>query len=63
MDKIKLKLEDIQVNGFEVLPAEAAGAGTVKGAEDGMLTENTRCEQYTCWNGSCGTGNPCRICP
>ena len=62
MDKIKLKLEDIQVNGFEVLPAAGTDAGTVRGAEM-AITNYTFCQQDTCWNGSCGTGNPCRQCP
>ena len=62
MNKLKLKIEDIRVNGFEVLPPEESGSGTVKGAEI-VVTINTGCEQYTCWNGSCGTGMPCRACP
>ena len=63
MNKLKLKLDDIRVNAFEVLPAGAERAGTVQGAEYGIITATTNCEQYTCWNGSCGTGNPCRLCP
>jgi len=62
MNKLKLRLDDIRVNGFEVLPAEEAAAGTVRGAE-ALITNYTQCQQDTCWNGSCGTGVPCRQCP
>ena len=62
MNKLKLRLDDIRVNGFEVLPPDEAGAGTVRGAEL-AITNFTQCQQDTCWNGSCGTGIPCRQCP
>ena len=61
MNKLRLRLDDLLVDGFEVLPAEAGPAGTVKGAE--AITAFTQCQQDTCWNGSCGTGFPCRQCP
>ena len=68
MKKLRLDVEEIQVNGFDVLPSDEPVGGTVLGREGKggaalFFTENTRCEQYTCWNGSCGTGNPCRLCP
>ncbi|HEV7586636.1 MAG TPA: hypothetical protein VGO40_00805 [Longimicrobium sp.] len=62
MNKLKLRLDDIRVNGFEVLPLAEYGLGTVKGAE-ALITAVTRCQQDTCWDGSCGTGVPCRQCP
>ena len=61
MAKIKLNPEEIRVNGFQVLPDEA-GSGTVRAAEL-AITDYTKCQQDTCWNGSCGTGFPCRQCP
>jgi hypothetical protein len=62
MNKLKLRLDDIRVNGFEVLSPEVAGLGTVQGAEM-PITNYTQCQQETCWNASCGTGVPCRQCP
>ena len=62
MDKLTLKLDDLRVDGFEVLPSDEARGGTVKGAEV-AITWYTQCQQDTCWNGSCGTGSPCRQCP
>ena len=58
MNKLKLKVDEIRVNGFDVLPA-----GEVRGAEMAAITAATNCQQDTCWNGSCGTGFPCRQCP
>jgi hypothetical protein len=60
MSKLKLELDQISVNAFEVLPAEAQGG---KGAEMLAITDYSKCQQDTCWNGSCGTGVPCRQCP
>ncbi|HKP74246.1 MAG TPA: hypothetical protein VJT67_01830 [Longimicrobiaceae bacterium] len=62
MEKLRLKLDDLRVDGFEVLPPDEAREGTVKGAEV-VITAYTQCQQDTCWNGSCGTGVPCRQCP
>jgi hypothetical protein len=62
MAKIRLNPEEIRVNGFEVLPEDAGRGGTVQGAEM-PITNYTQCQQDTCWNGSCGTGVPCRQCP
>ena len=55
MPKLKLNPDEIRVNGFEVV----ADAGT----EAIAITAVTNCQQDTCWNGSCGTGFPCRQCP
>ena len=46
MNQLKLRLDDIRVNGFEVLPSEAAVMGTVQGAD---LTRLTFCNQDTCF--------------
>jgi hypothetical protein len=57
-------VEEISVNGFEVLPASPAAQGTVQGAE--MLTGfacPTNGEDYTCRYGSCYSGSPCSHCP
>lgn len=62
MAKMKLDPEQIRVNGFEVLADGASRSGTVRGAEL-AITNYTQCQQDTCWNGSCGTGFPCRQCP
>lgn len=63
MKKLKLDLDQISVNRFEVLPGNGV-AGTVEGAEMLVITQvYTNCQQDTCWNGSCGTGSPCRQCP
>ena len=53
MRKLSLKLEDIRVTGFEVLPPERKVVGTVHGAES--LTRYTRCDWETCWE-SCKLG-------
>lgn len=57
MLKLKLNPEEIRVNGFDVLPAGETGKAEM------MITAYTQCQQDTCWNGSCGTGVPCRQCP
>ena len=57
MKKLKLKLDDIHVTGFEVAPPEADGAGTVKGAE--ALTRYTYCDWHeTCWQTCALTCDP-----
>jgi hypothetical protein len=47
MIKLKLKIEDIDVTGFELLPPATGNAGTVQGAE--ALTRYTYCYQDTCF--------------
>jgi len=67
MKKLRLSVESLRVDGFEVLAREAAPEGTVMGRDGGMAT-NPRCSQFsdcyasTCGSGSCETGNPCIVC-
>jgi len=63
MKKLQLDVEALRIEKFEVLPRELAGEGTVVGQDGALITEWSKCQQETCWNGSCGTGNPCRQCP
>jgi hypothetical protein len=65
MKKLKLNVDSIRVDGFDVLPVEAASGGTVVGR--GIPTVGTECptrgEEPTCNLGSCNTGQPCSYCP
>jgi hypothetical protein len=47
MNKLKLRVEDIAVAGFETLRQKPAGRGTVQGAE--LISRYTACNQETCW--------------
>ncbi len=64
MKKLRLKVEEISVSGFEVLSASPAAHGTVQGAEaaTGFACPTNGFED-TCRNGSCYSGSPCSYCP
>jgi hypothetical protein len=64
MKKLRLKVEEISVNAFEVLPAIPGTQGTVQGAEmpTGFACPTNGFED-TCRNGSCYSGSPCSYCP
>ena len=64
MKKLRLNGDDIQVTGFEVLPASAPREGTVVGQAlpTGLLCP-TNNEDPTCRLGSCYSGSPCSYCP
>jgi hypothetical protein len=51
--KLKLQVEDLNVEGFQVEPEAAAIRGTVRGLE----TEST------CWNTMYAPSEPCQFCP
>ena len=64
MKKLRLDTDDIRVAGFEVMPADVAGEGTVMAREDmptGFCPTNG--EDPTCRMGSCYSGSPCSHCP
>lgn len=66
MRKVRLDMEALQVDRFDVLPAERAGKGTVVGQggqTDGCSVGDYTCfEEFTCYMGSCATGRPCQAC-
>jgi hypothetical protein len=41
MKKLKLRLDDVRVTGFEIVAPDVEGAGTVMGAD--ALTRRTQC--------------------
>jgi hypothetical protein len=56
MKKLKLMLDEIQVTGFVVTPAES-GSGTVNGQE--LITRQTYCDgDETCWYTCAPTCDP-----
>jgi hypothetical protein len=67
MKKLRMDVDALRVEPFDVMPREAAVKGTVVG-RDGMITEPWRCSidsacyANTCGSGSCDTGNPCVAC-
>lgn len=66
MKKVRLMLDDIRVDAFQVESPAATRRGTVVG--QGLPTEwgwacPTRGEEPTCNLGSCNTGEPCGYCP
>jgi hypothetical protein len=66
MKKLRLLLDDIRVDAFEVLPSAATPRGTVMGQiapTNWGLECPTRGEEPTCNLGSCNTGQPCSYCP
>lgn len=65
MKKLRVAIEDLQVERFEVLPRGASGKGTVVGASPSRtwLYCETQGEDPTCRFGSCNTGEPCSYCP
>jgi hypothetical protein len=64
MKKLRLKVDEISVSGFEVLSTSPAAQGTVQGAEvPTFFVCPTRGEEPTCNLGSCNTGEPCSYCP
>jgi hypothetical protein len=60
--RIKLKLDDLQVESFETLPSQVAGGGTVQAYETGELTcgGHTVCG-HTCVL-LCGSNETCTEC-
>ncbi|HEY0015864.1 MAG TPA: hypothetical protein VGC13_06075 [Longimicrobium sp.] len=67
MRKLRLTVDDLRVDGFHVLPADAERQGTVVGlggpqALATYVTCQTRCDEPTCNNGTCNTGAPCTYC-
>lgn len=56
MKKLSLRLDNIDVIGFEVVAPGRRGEGTVQGAE--FLTRRTYCEQDTCWQTCAVTCDP-----
>jgi hypothetical protein len=65
MKKLRLMVDELAVDGFNVLPAHAARQGTVVGQDAGPtgLACPTNGFEYTCRNGSCYSGSPCSYCP
>ena len=68
MKKLRLSIDSLSVEGFEVLSRGVALEGTVMGRDDvsvgvptGCLA--TQCYRDTCGAGSCASGTPCMICP
>ncbi|HEU0302051.1 MAG TPA: hypothetical protein VFR37_21530 [Longimicrobium sp.] len=53
MKKLKLKVEELRIEQFEVESATAATRGTVRGLES---------DDYTVWCGSLGPSDPCLYC-
>jgi hypothetical protein len=68
MRKLRLTVDDLRVDGFHVLPADAEQQGTVlgQGGAEALAatygTCRTRCDEPTCNQGTCNTGQPCTYC-
>jgi len=61
MKKLKLDMDALQVDRFDVMPEAMEGEGTVVGNQT-LLTLRS-CGPNTCYpQESCDTGNPCRRC-
>jgi hypothetical protein len=64
MKKLRLKVDEISVSGFEVMPSDEARQGTVVGREAlASFQCPTNGEDPTCRLGSCYSGSPCSYCP
>ena len=68
MKKLRLSVESLRVEGFEVLSPEMALEGTVMGRNDASGFPASECllthyYRDTCGAGSCPSGYPCKICP
>jgi hypothetical protein len=46
MKKLRLDIDEIEVSGFDSMPASNASQGTVNGAE--LISRITWCNQVTC---------------
>jgi hypothetical protein len=46
MKKLRLDIDQIEVSGFDSMPADTASQGTVNGAE--FISKFTWCNQDTC---------------
>ena len=66
MKKLRLSVDSLRVDGFEVSP-EIAVNGTVMGRDNASVQPSgcfaTQCYAVTCGDGSCPSGVPCKICP
>jgi hypothetical protein len=61
--KLRLQLDEITVDGFEVLPPATLRDGSVRGQEYAGGLAVTTNDADTCVRASCPTGNPCQhIC-
>ena len=57
MHKIRLEIDELQVESFETEPQASSGRGTVRGRE---LTEGPPCTQDDCTHTGCSSNpNPC----
>jgi hypothetical protein len=67
MKKLRLSVDSLRVDCFEVLSGEIAVNGTVVGQDDFSAPTEcclvTRHYAVTCGDGSCPSGVPCKICP
>lgn len=60
MQKLALKLDDLQVQSFETLPTARGGRGTVHGRESGETCDEIACPGAT--QASCVSCDTCESC-
>jgi len=63
MKKLRMNVDALEVEKFEVWPGSATKEGTVAGASLTRFNCETQGEDPTCRFGTCNTGEPCSYCP